>query len=118
VQGSFLLIRHLPDDSIYRLKGNSIEGLSLGETSGFGWASFAGKTTYLEPGWIDPVGNYEFVVYVEDHGTPGKDVDRFWIEVRDRDRVVLGGLSFADPATTNAIVIEGGNIDVPHKAAR
>jgi len=118
VQGSMLLIRHLPDDTTYRLKSNAIGGLSLGSESGFGWASFTGKCTYQEPGWPDPVGNYEFVAYVEDHATPGKDADRFWIEVKDRDRVVEPDLSMPDPATTNAVTILGGNIDVPHRGPR
>ena len=80
VQGSFVLIRHLADGTIYRVKSNSIYGLSLGTrvSNGepYGWASFSGKGTYQEPTWMEPVGNYEFAVYVEDRNEPGSGVDR------------------------------------------
>jgi hypothetical protein len=116
VKGSLLLIRHLPDGSIYRVKSNALYGLALGEMEvdgeNIGWASFAGKSTYLEPGWPEPIGNYEFLVYVEDHNEPGTGVDRFWFEVRDKDRIP--DMSMAEPATTNAEYIQGGNIVVPH----
>jgi hypothetical protein len=114
VQGNLLLIRHLADGTKYRIKSNSVTGLALGEEGTFGWASFSGKTTYLEPGWDEAVGNHRFLVYVEDHGEPGAGVDRFWLEVRDRDGAVLLGLSMSEPATDNAHTLEGGNIVVPH----
>lgn len=42
VQGSLLLIRHLPDGSIYRVKSNALYGLALsGPEAAFGWASFS-----------------------------------------------------------------------------
>jgi uncharacterized repeat protein (TIGR01451 family) len=53
VKGSFLLIRHLSDGTKYRVKSNALECLALGgdhSTEPFGWASFSGKATYLEPG--------------------------------------------------------------------
>jgi hypothetical protein len=117
VRGSLLLIRHLPDGTIFRLKSNVIFGLAIGEETGsdpFGWASFSGKCNYREPGWPEPEGNYRFFTYVEDHGEPGAGADRFWIEVWDRDSNVVLGLSMADPATDNAVTIGGGNIVVPH----
>src|SRR5438128_1250531 len=63
VQGSLLVIRHLPDGSIYRLKSNSLGALSIGQdtTVPMGWASFTGKATYLQPGWSVPIGNYSFI---------------------------------------------------------
>jgi hypothetical protein len=95
VKGSLLLIRHLPDGSIYRVKSNALYGLALGESpdSAFGWASSSGKSTYLEPGWSEPEGNYEFLVYVEDRNEPGTGSDRFWIEVKDKDRDVVPVMS-------------------------
>jgi hypothetical protein len=30
VQGSFLLIRHIPDGTKYRVKSNAVDGLALG----------------------------------------------------------------------------------------
>jgi hypothetical protein len=115
-----LLVRHLPDDLKYRLKNNSVYGLALGtfavngET--YGKASFSGKGTYLEPGWTEPIGNYEFTAYVEDRNEPGRSVDRFWIEIRDKDRVVVPAMSMAIPGATSAIPISGGNIQVPHSS--
>jgi uncharacterized repeat protein (TIGR01451 family) len=113
VKGSLLLIRHTSDGSIYRVKSNAIDGLALGDPGSFGWATFSGKSTYLEPGWLEPVGNHTFVVYVEDHGEPGAGADKFWIEVQDKDgnSVIL---SMAREAVANAVTLEGGNIVVPH----
>ncbi|UCE98302.1 MAG: hypothetical protein JSV74_02970, partial [Dehalococcoidia bacterium] len=109
VQGSLLMISHLEDGSIHRIKSNALYGLSLGESDGFGWASFSGKCTYKEHDWLEPIGNYQFIVYVEDHGDPGGGLDQFWIAVVD-------GISMDSPATdiNNMATIEGGNIVVPH----
>lgn len=115
VRGSFVLIRHLDDSTIYRVKSNAIEGLSVGDEDGFGWASFTTKATYIDPSMTDAEGNYEVTVYVEDHGSDG---DRLWIQVRDRNGVVVDELSLATPATSNAISISRGSITVPHTPSR
>ncbi|MHC4063753.1 MAG: SdrD B-like domain-containing protein [Planctomycetota bacterium] len=120
-KGNLLMIRHLPDGSKFRVKSNAMDALALGEVGGahpYAWASFTGKATYLEPGWTDPIGNYEFIAYVEDHGTPGAGADRFWIEVIDRDGFVVSASSLAEPAPANAETIEGGNIVVPQGNGR
>ena len=52
-------------------------------------------------------------MYVEDHDESGVGVDRFWIEVRDRDGNVVT-LSMDPIAVDNAEVLGGGNIVVPH----
>jgi hypothetical protein len=115
VKGNLVLIRHLPDGSIYRLKSNAINGLALGEVqNSFGWASFSGKTTYKAPGWLEPEGNYTFIAYVEDHGEPGSS-DRIWIEVHDKDGNIVANLSMAPNAQVNAEILLGGNIVVPHE---
>ncbi|UCH58259.1 MAG: hypothetical protein JSV61_08520, partial [Anaerolineales bacterium] len=114
IQGNLLLIRHTEEGN-YRLKSNALQGLALGEAGDFTWASFSGKATYLEPGWPEPIGNYQFLVYVEDHGEPGAGSDRFWIEVKDKFGNVIA-LSIAREATTNAETLQGGNIVVPHGA--
>ena len=119
VRGSLLVISHLPDGSIVRFKSNALDGLAVGEApdaddSIFGWATFSGKGTFKAADWIEPIGNYTFITYVEDHGEPGAGVDRFWLEVRDKDGVIEPDLSLAAPATTNAITIFGGNIVSPH----
>jgi hypothetical protein len=107
-QGSLLLIRHQADGTIYRVKSNALYGLALGDSSGAGWASFSGKSTYMEPGWSDPIGNYEFLVYVEDGDDPGTGPDRFWIEVID------GLLALPREASDHAETLGGGDIVVPH----
>jgi len=112
VKGSLLLIRHT-NEGIYRVKSNALYGLALGDEDDFGWASFSGKATYLEPGWTDAIGNHEFIVYVEDRNEPGTGVDKFWIEVRDKDAEILV-MSMYRPAGENKVAIEGGNIVVPH----
>ncbi len=115
VQGSFLLIRHLAGGEKFRVKSNALYGLALGEGTDFGWASFSGKATYLEPGWQEPIGNHRFVVYVEDYGEPGAGLDHIWIEVLDKDSVVIPVSSMERPATDHTETLEGGNIVVPHQ---
>jgi hypothetical protein len=118
VKGNLLMISHQQDGSIYRIKSNALYGLALGESLDdggfFGWASFSGKSTYLEPGWLEPIGNHEFVIYVEDRNEPGNGTDRVWVEVLDKDRNILGEMSLPREAYDNAVEIRGGNIVVPH----
>ena len=111
VQGSLLVIRHLPDGTKYRLKSNALEGLALGDEGDYGWATFSGKTTYLEPGWPEPVGNHRFVAYVVDNGDAG--ADEFWLEVLDRDGNLVT-LSLDREAVDNTELLQGGNVLVPH----
>jgi PKD repeat protein len=118
IQGSLLLIRHMPDGSIYRVKSNALTGLAIGEfASGgdtVGWASFTGKSTYLEPGWSEPVGNYRFVVYVEDWNEPGAGYDQFWCELKSGHGVRVPQMSMARLPVDNTVTLGGGNIVVPH----
>jgi hypothetical protein len=121
VKGNLLMIRHMADGSIYRIKSNALSGLALGTANDgedFGWATFSGKSTYREPGWADSVGNHNFIVYVEDHGTPGADTDRFWIEIRDKDGAVMAASSMLPSADVNAVLLGGGNIVVPHEGGK
>jgi hypothetical protein len=118
IRGSLLLIRHLADGSIYRVKSNALRGLSIGDfqegDQTVGWASFAGKCTYLEPGWDEAIGNHRFLVYVEDWNEPGAGYDQFWLEVADKDVVPDEDMSMARPGSENTTTIDGGNIVVPH----
>ncbi len=110
-RGTALLLEMVNDSlSLALIAGNicTITGVPMG------WMSFSGKVTYLEPGWTDPIGNYDFVVYVEDRNDPGSGTDRFWIEIKD-DQVVAA-ISMPRPATDNTIEFEQGNIVVPHGA--
>jgi hypothetical protein len=115
VKGSLLLIRHQTHGQKYRIKSNALSGLALGEDAGvYGWASFSGKATYLQPGWEEAEGNHGFTAYVEDRDEPGSGNDRFWIEARDKDGSVILVMSLDGPAPGNATAIQGGNIVVPH----
>jgi hypothetical protein len=120
VQGSLLIIRHLPGGTIYRMKSNALYGLALGESfdPAFGWASFSGKGTYKDREWLEPEGNYEFVAYVEDHNEPGAGFDQFWVEILDKDRNIVIAMSIDRDATDHTITINGGNIVVPHGEGR
>lgn len=117
IQGSFLLIRHIagaPEgEDKWRVKSNALESLALGTETDFSWAVFTGKATYKAPG-VDTEGNYGFTVYVEDRGEPGAGADRVWLETTDKDDVVVQDLSLEEPATSNAVTLDGGNIVVPH----
>jgi hypothetical protein len=114
VKGSLLLIRHLENGSIYAVKSNALYGLALGEGDDYGWATFSGKATYLEPGMPVPEGNHEFVFYVEDYGEPGSGADQVWLEMHDKVGNEIPALSMPRPAIDNTTTISGGNIVVPH----
>ena len=121
------MIRHVadPTNPNFRVKSNKVTALAIGEViaEGFGWASFTGQNTYREPGWPESEGNHRFTVYVEDRGEPGSDQetpDRFWIEVRTADEVVIAISSFprspeANSGELNALDLQGGNVQVPHE---
>jgi hypothetical protein len=116
LKGSLLMIRHLQDGSIYRVKSTALDGLAVGQdrTIPMGWASFTGKATYLEPGWTDAIGNHVFTVYVEDRNEPGSGSDRIWISVTKGTTPV--GLSMTGTGAGNAVALNGGNVVVPHQA--
>ena len=117
LKGNLLMIRHLRDGTMYRLKSNALDALALGEdpTVPMGWASFSGKATYLDPTMTDAEGNHSFLVYVEDLDEPGTGTDRFWIKVNDKNRDVIAESSFDETAAANATTISGGNIVAPHR---
>jgi len=117
VLGSLLLIRHLPDGTMYRIKSNALAGLSLGSGVDFGWAALSGKSTYQEPSWPDAVGNHLFTAYVEDHAEPGAGIDRVWVKVQDPDGNPVT-LAMPEDAVSNAATIGGGNVSVPHQTGK
>jgi len=118
LKGNLLLIRHLANGDIIRIKSNSLNAgsLTLGTNdTPMGWASFSGKCTYtvVSGGIATSVGNVTFKVYVEDRSEPGTGVDRFWIQVNEYPLVTLN-----TPQQSNAVALNGGNIVVPHTPAR
>ena len=116
VRGSLLLIRHLDGGTKYRIKSNALDALAIGQdpTVPYGWASFSGKATYLEPGMLEPEGNHGFTVYVEDRDEPGSGNDRFWITARAKDGSTIPVMSLPESAPGNAEALKGGNIVAPH----
>ena len=133
VQGSLLLQRHTVDANCegagkYRVKSNALDGLSIGDATDangdYGWAAFGGKSVLNEPG-IDGSGNHPFLVYVEDHDDQGCNQDPsddFWIQVKDKDGLVVLEVNGpdSDPAGEDGAdgddeAIQCGNIIVPHK---
>jgi subtilisin family serine protease len=115
LRGSLMLIRHLPDGTKYRIRSNALYGLALGDAGAFDWASFNGKSTYQEPDWDDPIGNHEFLVYVEDRGQPGAGLDRFWFQLLDRNGLLIPAISMADDPQLSSVTIGGGNVLVPRQ---
>ena len=117
VKGQLILIRRLEDGSIHRIKSSALTGLAVGEKDDFTWASFSGKATYERPnGEIE--GNHTFVAYVEDDEKSSDGAltaDRFWVELRDKDGLVVLKLSMDKPTLNNAVTIDEamGNISVP-----
>lgn len=110
VKGNMVVVGHLADGTIYRVKSNALSGLALSpSTSTYGYATFTGKATYQEPIWSDPQGNHGFTVYVEDRGQPGAGADKVWLQVAGSS-----GMSMSAPATSNAQTLTGGNVSVPH----
>jgi hypothetical protein len=45
-------------------------------------------------------------------------VDRFWIKVKDKSRIVVPVISMSRGPRDNAVEFQGGNIVIPHKAGR
>jgi hypothetical protein len=117
-KGSLLVIRHTAEGN-YRLKSNALTGLSVAEATGsdgtYGWVTLIGKATYGELG-AEPLGNYTFKLYAEDRNEPGTGIDRFWISAI-KDGKPIAPLTVS-PTAAGALPIGGGNIAIPHKAAR
>ena len=113
LKGSLLIIRHLPDGTFYQIKGNNLDSLALGSDDTYGWATLTGKGTYAAPN-LEPIGNHEFVLYIEDRNEPGNGVDMIWLQVLDQQDDVIVDMSMDEPAEVNRVEIEEGNIVVPH----
>jgi VCBS repeat-containing protein len=131
-QGSLLVMRHTVDAACvgtdsYKVKSNALDGLSVGDgedaDGGYGWAAVFGKATFREPG-MDSEGNHTFLLYTEDHGEQGcsqDPADEFWIQVKDKDGVIVLEVNGSDPAGPDPETdgddepIVCGNIVVPHE---
>jgi hypothetical protein len=119
LQGGLLIIRHLADGSIYRIKSNALDGLSLSTSGTPGTASFSGKCTYIGPDsaldtYGQPIneGGLQFTTYVEDWNEPGTGIDKFWFNVLGKAFTLDSNDNKMD--TGELQQIGGGNIIVPH----
>jgi VCBS repeat-containing protein len=136
IQGSLLLQRKTVDENCegggkYRVKSNALDGLSIGDATDdsgdYGWAAFGGKSVFSEPD-AEAEGNHPFLVYVEDHSDQGGDqapADEFWIQIKDKDGIVVLEVNGpdSDPAGEDGsdgddAPIESGNIIVPHATGK
>lgn len=117
-QGNLLMVRHLPDGSKYRVKSSSVEGLAVGDSSTFSWASFNGMATYEDPTMGGSADDYAFTAYIEDHAEPGKGADKFWIEVFDQAGDAVRDSSIEHSPQENAVTIEDGNTVVAHQRGK
>ncbi len=110
-KGNLVVLRHLADGTIVKLKSNALTALALQNAGGCGIATFSGKATYTA--WDASAGAYvtnggkSFTVYASDCNNPGTGSDTFWI--RSVDSLVM-----ADPANTHAVILGGGNIAIAH----
>jgi hypothetical protein len=122
VQGSLLLIAHLPEGGMIRIKSNSLYGLAITSTTYPGIASFSGKCTYTRTDAAGNVlasaGNQEFTVYVRDMNEPGTGSDMFWFTTK---LTIAGEAPFSldrdggrDADEVEYVLLRGGNIVVPH----
>ena len=114
LKGNLLLIRHLPNGDIFRIKSNALDAgsLTLGTTNlPMGWATFSGKCNYTSilSEVNTTVGNTLFKVYVEDRNEPGTLADLFWIQVTNCPMLWM-----AESTANNAIAIDSGSIFAPH----
>ena len=125
IQGSFLLIAHLDDGSIIRIKSNAVNGLAILKNTYPGIASFSGKCVYsrvdANGNVLVEAGNQDFTVYVKDMNEPGLGTDMFWF---DTNLTLTGEYPFSLDSNSNSKVDEpeyaslaGGNIVVPHKSS-
>jgi hypothetical protein len=114
-QGSLLVIRHLTDGSIIKIKSNVFEGYSVGTTSNNCTpATFSGKATYSVNGVSD--GNYAFTGYGMDCGEPGT-ADKFSLYHAKSPNAVSTAGSVGE-LSTKAKTLAGGNVQVPQPSRR
>ncbi len=122
VKGSLLLIAHLDDGGIIRLKSNALYGLAIVSNTYPGIASFSGKCVYTrldaDGNVLAESGNQEFKVYVQDMDEPGNETDMFWFTTK---LTIDGELPFSLDGdgdrkvdANEYVYLGGGNLVVPH----
>ncbi len=102
------------------LNSNEIYGLAHGEEvdadteETYRWAAFSGSATYEQAAAERrrETRDAKFLVYLEDHASPGDGSDRIWIEVRTAAGQLVNLLSIDEPAIAAALFLEGGDLAV------
>ena len=108
VNGNVSLIRHRTDGGTYRLRSERM--LSLAGDDGVAALRFEGTMT--PPQGPRFARDVVVSVWVLDGGEPGAGVDRLWIEVKDISGAPVLELSLPAPASSEAAVLAGGNVQV------
>jgi hypothetical protein len=106
VRGGLVVVRHHADGRRCRVKSNSMDAPAVSGTT----ASLSGKGNYtcVDANGVTTAsaGNQTVLGYVEDNGTSGGGQDKFWIRA-------YGELMMTLQAPANALLLTGGNIQVP-----
>lgn len=110
-RGGIVIVRHHPDGSSCRVKSNSMDAPAVNGTT----ASLTGKGNYTcvdsDGATTASQGNLSILGYVEDNGTSGAGQDKFWVRA-------YGELLMAMPPVSSAVVLTGGNIQVPQPSSK
>jgi len=110
-RGGIVIVRHHPDGSSCRVKSNSMDAPAVNGTT----ASLTGKGNYTcvdsDGATTASQGNLSILGYVEDNGTSGAAQDKFWVRA-------YGELLMAMPPVSSAVVLTGGNIQVPQPSSK
>ena len=113
-RGGLVVIRHHADGGTCRVKSNSLDAPAVTGTA----ASYTGKGNYT---CVDAygsttasAGNLSLLGYVEDNATPGAGLDKFWLQ----NQAAYGELSMPSTAKANAVLLTGGNIQVPQQGSK
>ena len=110
-RGGIVVVRHHADGGRCRAKSNSMDAPAVNGTT----ASLTGKGNYScvdsDGATTASQGNLSILGYVEDNGTSGAGQDKFWIRAYSE-------LFMALSPTANAVLLTGGNIQVPQPSSK
>jgi len=110
-RGGIVLVRHHAEGGSCRVKSNSMDAPAVNGTT----ASLTGKGNYTcvdsDGATTASQGNLNILGYVEDNGTSGAGQDKIWIRAYSE-------LFMALPPAANAVLLTGGNIQVPQPSSK
>jgi hypothetical protein len=107
-RGNLLVIRHMENGDTCRAKSNGMGAPAVWENT----AAFSGKGNFVctrpDGTTYDSAGNVAITGWVEDGGGE----DRFWVNIPGTV------LAMPKPAAANAVLLTGGNIQVPQRSRK